>query len=94
MMWRVCVWLFATSWTVALQAPLSMGSSGKNTRVGCHFLLWGIFVTQGLNPYLLCLLHWQADSLPLAPPGKPYTCVYIYSFLYSFPLWFITGYRM
>ena len=30
-----------------------------------------IFLTQGLNPCLLCLLHWQAGSLPLAPPGKP-----------------------
>jgi len=29
---------------------------GKNTEVGCHFLLQGIFPTQGLNPYLLCLL--------------------------------------
>ena len=27
--------------------------------------------TQGPNPGLLCLLHWQASSLPLAPPGKP-----------------------
>ena len=31
----------------------------------------GIFPTQGLNLHLLCLLHWQACSLPLAPPGKP-----------------------
>ena len=31
---------------------------GKNTGVGCHFLLQGIFPTQELNPYLLCLLHW------------------------------------
>ena len=31
----------------------------------------GIFPTQGLNPHPLCLLHWQADSLPPAPPGKP-----------------------
>ena len=44
--------------------------SGKNTGVGCHFLLQGIFPTQGPNPRLLRLLHWQADSLPLAPPGK------------------------
>ena len=35
---------------------------GKNTAVGCHFLLQGIFLTQGSNP---CLLHWQVDSLPL-----------------------------
>ena len=38
--------------------------SGKNTGVGCHFLLQGIFPTQGSTP---CLLRWQADSLPLSP---------------------------
>ena len=27
--------------------------------MGCHFLLWEIFPTQGSNP---CLLHWQAGS--------------------------------
>ena len=37
--------------------------------MGCHFLLQGIFLTYGTNLYILCLLHWQADSLPLAPPG-------------------------
>ena len=42
-------------------------SPGKNTGVGCQFLLWGIFLTQGSNR---CLPHWQADSLPLRP-GKP-----------------------
>ena len=30
-----------------------------------------LFPTQGLNPHLLCLLHWQVGSLLLAPPGKP-----------------------
>ena len=54
---------FATPWTVAHQAPLSMGIlPGKNSGVGCPFLLQGIFPTQGLN---LHLLHWQVDSLPL-----------------------------
>ena len=43
----------------------------KNTGVGCLFLFQGIFLTQGLNPCLLRLLHWQAGSLPTAPPGKP-----------------------
>ena len=33
---------------------------GKNTGVGCYALLQGIFRTQGSNPHLLCLLHWQA----------------------------------
>jgi len=46
-------------------------SPGKNTGVGCHALLQGIFLTQGSNPHLLCLLHMQVDSLPLSPPGKP-----------------------
>ena len=45
-------------------------SPGKNTGVGCHALLQGIFPTQGSIPHLLHLLHWQAGSLPLAPPGK------------------------
>ena len=45
---------------------------GKNTGVGCHALLQEIFPTQGLNPGPLCLLHWQAGSLPLGPPGKPF----------------------
>ena len=48
-----CVRLFATPWTVAHQAPLSMGFPGKNTGVGCHFLLQGIFPTQGSNPGVL-----------------------------------------
>ena len=41
--------------------------SGKNTGVGCHFLLQGIFLTQGLT---LHLLHWQVDSLPLSHQGS------------------------
>ena len=45
--------------------------SSKDTGVGCHFLLQGTFPTQGWNPHLLCLLHLQADSLLLAPPGRP-----------------------
>ena len=46
-------------------------SPGKNTGVGCHFLLQGIFPTQGSNPGLFHLLHWQADSLPLSHLGSP-----------------------
>ena len=56
--------------TVACQAP-PWDSSGKSAGVSCHFLLQGIFLTQGLNVHLLRLLHWQAGSLPLVPPGKP-----------------------
>ena len=41
------------------------------TGAGCRVPLQEIFSTQGSNPSLLCLLHWQAGSLPLVPPGKP-----------------------
>ena len=44
-------------------------SPGKNTGVGCNALLQGISPTQGLKLRLLCLLHWQAGFLLLAPPG-------------------------
>ena len=64
---------FATPWTVGRQAPLFMGFSSKNTGVGCHFLLQGIFPTQGLNPCLLRLLRRQVDSLPLGHLGNPNT---------------------
>ena len=57
-----CVQFFVTLWTVAHQAPLSMDSLGKNTEVGCHALLQGIFPAQRSNSSVSCLLHWQASS--------------------------------
>ena len=39
--------------------------------MGCHFLFRVIFLTQGSNLGLLCLLHWQANVLPSEPWGKP-----------------------
>ena len=45
------------------------GFPGKNTRVGCHFILQGILQIQGWN---LHLLHWQVDSLPLCYLGSFY----------------------
>ena len=48
-------------WPTKLLCPWHF--PGKNTGVGCHFLLQGTFLTQGSN---LRLLHWQADSLPLS----------------------------
>ena len=54
-----------TPWAGDLQAPL--GFPGKNTAVGCHFLLQGVFPTQGLS---VCLLRWQVY-------------IYIYIFFYD-----------
>ena len=67
------VQLFVIPWTEACQAPLSMGFSRQEIWSELHALLQGIFPIQGLNPYLLHLLHWQEGSLPLVPPGKPWT---------------------
>ena len=44
-------------------------SQGRILGVGCHFFHQGIFPTQGLNPRLLHLLRWQADSLLLSHLG-------------------------
>ena len=57
--------------TVDRQAPLSMGFSSEDAGVGCHALLQGIFLMQWPKQCPLSLLHWQAGSLPLVPPGKP-----------------------
>ena len=62
--------LFVTLRTVATRLLCSWDSPGQNTAVGCHALLQGIFPTQGSNSCLLGLVHGQAGSVPLAPPGK------------------------
>ena len=67
----VYFWAFCPVPLILPGYPVHRGSPGKNTGVGGHFLLQGIFLTQGLNPCLLCLLHWQVGSLPLMPPGEP-----------------------
>ena len=56
---------------------------------GCHALLQGIFQTQGSNPSLLCLLHWQASSLPLALQLWLFLIIIVSS--YWFYLIFILG---
>ena len=59
-------------WTIARQAPVSMGFSRQEHWRGCQALLQGIFLTQRSNLCLLHFLHWQVSSLPLVPLGKPY----------------------
>ena len=60
---------FAMSWTGAHQASLSMIFSGRNTGGGGHFLPQGIFLTHGLNPWLLgswILCHWTSKEVPIS----------------------------
>ena len=44
---------------------------GKNTEVGCHFLLQGIFLAQGSKPCFFCLLHFRQILYPLSHQGSP-----------------------
>ena len=67
---RVCSVLSdssATSWTIysLLGSSVHWNFPDKNTEVGCHFLLQGNLLIQGLNLCLLRLLNWPADSLPV-----------------------------
>ena len=55
-------------WTVARQPPLSMGFSRQEYWSGLPCPPPGIFLTQGSNATLICLLHWQACSLRLVSP--------------------------
>ena len=64
---RLCV----TLWTVTCQAPLSMGFSRQDYWVGCHSLLQGIFLTQGLNLCFLRLLHWRVVLYHWRHLGSP-----------------------
>ena len=73
-----CVQLFATPWTVARQAPLSMGFSRQEYWSGLPCPPPGIFPTQESNQRFLCLLRWQAGCLPPGPLGKP-TYIYMYN---------------
>ena len=75
------VWLFAIPWTVAQWALLSMGFSREGYWSGLSRPSPGIFLTQGSNLSLLCLLHWQAGSLQsLAGTGLP-SLALLYLFL-------------
>ena len=61
-----CVQFFMTLWTVARQAPLTMGFSRQDYWSELPFPSPADYP----DPHLLSLLQWQMGSLPLAPRGK------------------------
>ena len=64
------VWLLAAPWTVTPWRSSVLGDSlGKNTGLGCHSLLQGIFPTQGMNP---SLLHCRWILYHLSHQGNSY----------------------
>ena len=66
--WLSHVWLFATPWTAAYQAPPSMGFSRQEYWSGLPFPSPGDLPNPGIEPRSPAL--W-ADTLPSKPPGKP-----------------------
>ena len=70
MVWKSLshVLLFVTPWTVACQAPLSVGFPRQEYWSGLLFSSLGDLPYPGIKPRSPVL---QADSLPSEPPGKP-----------------------
>ena len=62
---------FCNPMVCSLPGSSDQGIFQASILLGCHFLCQGIFLIQESNPCLLHLLHWQVDSLPVTPPGKP-----------------------
>ena len=65
-----CLRLFVVAWTVAHKAPLSMGFSRQEYWNGLPFPPPGELPDPGIEPAPLGSPALQADSLPVAPPGK------------------------
>ena len=57
-------------WTIAHQAPLSMGFYGQEYWTGLPWPPPGDLPNWWIESCLFCLLCWQAGSLPIMPPGK------------------------
>ena len=75
------VWLFATPWTVANQAPPSMGFSRQEYWSGLPFPSPGDLLTQGLN---LGLLHCRQTLYCLSHQGSHNIYIYIYIYIYTY----------
>ena len=92
------VWLCVTLWTVALQAPLSTGFPRQENWSGLPFPLpgnlpQGIFLIQGSNHCLLCLLHWQVGFFTTSTTCEaPFSSlvkdlIFIFTFIFKDLLW-------
>ena len=85
------------NWIVVCRAPLSMEFSRQEYWSGFPFPSPGDLPNQEIKPVFLYLLHWQVDSSPLPPPGKPMVqCILtqncqLGSELSSLSVWFLPG---
>ena len=78
--------LFVIPWTVAsLLCPWN--SQGKNTGMGCHALLQGIFLTQGIEPMSPASPAFAGRFFTTVPPEKPSTMLY-YHIKYKYQMYY------
>ena len=78
-----CVWLFATLWAVAHQAPLSMGFSRPKYWSGLPCPPAEDLPDPGIEPKSLKSPALAGDSLPRVPPGKPHPSLHPLPFTQS-----------
>ena len=81
-----CVLFFADPWPVATSLLCPWDFSGKSTGVGCHFLLQGIFPTQGLN-LSPALAGGFFTTEPCGKPGVYNIHTYIYIYIHTHTSW-------
>src|SRR5574337_1166978 len=84
-----CIRLFVTLWTIALQAPLSMGFSRQEYWGGLPCSPPGDLPNPGIKPASTVAPALQADCLPLSHQGSLYVCVYIYINTHIYHIFFI-----
>ena len=82
------VWLFATPWIVAHQAPSSMGFSSQEYWSGLSFSSSGVLPKPGIEPRSPAL---HANSLTSEPPGKPFymldVCMFLFEYILKKTFW-------
>ena len=90
---QLCLTLWDPMDYIAHQIPLSMNSPGKNTRVDCHALLQGIFLTQGSNPCPLSLLHLAGEFFTTSAIFTTYLAIHSDNFPFFLMLsWIIQSF--
>ena len=79
------VQLFATPWTAAYQAPLSMDFPGKSTGVGCHCLLWKMAIHT---------INWGRKAYYLKNKYDLFTFIINYNSIFKFNIILVKSYRV
>ena len=83
-----CVWLFVTLWTIAHQAPLSVGYSRQEYWSGLPWPPPGDLLDPGIKLASLASPALQADSLPTDPIHRKVLKSFTWDVCFHFPVGF------